>query len=204
MPFLRCPRPIGPSQPRHLCSFAALLIVATACSPPASGRFEVSGVDESVRTCFDIAFPFVPIFHAYRERSNSFGLFFQSRGGTPQFTDTVYFEVFTPSEVVVGEALTVEPVVGLHTQVAGAVDLSESCPAVGVLGTTTNKPSLLDTLGIVGTLTFDQFEEEIDGTIAGRVEGELVDREGIVVAEQFTGDFEFTLQVGQPYEEFRN
>lgn len=173
-------------------AFILLLLGLTGCAPPTSAHFDVSG-DVAYPECFGKAFPFAPIFAAYRERADSVGLFFQSRGGNPQSVDVVYLEVFAPADLPVGTAIPMDAKVGPDTVVSNAVELSESCP------------DLSDALYINGTVTFDEFSQEIDGVIAGTIDGALANiRDGAIVADSFTGDFNFTVQVGQPYEEFRN
>lgn len=188
---------------------AVIIFITTllaSCTPPASARFEVSGVAAEYSECFEVAFPFVPIFHAYRERAGSVGLFMQSRGGNFQFVDAVYFEIFDPENLNSGETVQIDPVATPDTRVVANLDLGESCPDVGVLAQTpSSTPSISEVPLIQGTVTFNQFSREVDGIIDGTVDGMLVHpRSGEVVAESFTGDFNFTVQVGQPYEEFRN
>lgn len=118
----------------------------------------------------------------------------------------VYFEVFDPESVELGTPIATDPLVLQDTKIAASLDLGESCPPVGILGTSEpGKPQISNVPHIVGEVTFDQFSQEIDGVIAGTVEGTLVHpKTGETVAESFTGEFDFTVQVGQPYEEFRN
>ncbi len=175
------------------------------CAKPASGRFEVSGIAPAYAACFDIAFPFVPIFHASRERDESVGLFFQSRGGNFQFVDVVYFEVFDFASVPLGTPIPTSPLVTDDTRIAAGMALGHSCPPIGILGSTpAGTPSIAEYPVITGDVTFDQFSQEPGDTIAGSIDGALVDWDGNSVAETFTGEFSFEVQVGQPYEEFRN
>lgn len=138
-------------------------------------------------------FPFDPIFFAARERADSMGLFFQSRGGNFQFVDLLHFEVFDHEEVSAGSTLTVHPITARDSEAVGGLELGESCP------------DLADSLGVEGTLTFDSFSRDVDGLISGTIEGQVVSlKDDDVVAGSLSGTFDFTVQLGQPYEEFRN
>lgn len=167
-------------------------IAVVGCSPPSSARFEVTDVQKHA-DCMDAAFPFVPIFHASRSRDESVGIFFQSRGGNFQSVDVVHFEVFGTERLPLGEPIPLDPVVMERTTVASDLLLGESCPEI------------TDSFGIQGTITFDEFSQTMDGIIAGSLDGELVSlRSNEVIAGSFTGTFDFTVQIGQPFEEFRN
>lgn len=177
---------------KYLILAICALIWASGCGPSDSALFEVDGVQKH-QECLGKTFPFRPIFHAYRERADSVGIFFQSRGGNAQFVDVVHFEVFDPTNVETGTPITLDPIITYETRVASTVELGESCPEVN------------DSIGLLGTITFDSFSQEIGTLISGTVDGELTSlRDLETVASSFTGEFEFTSQVGQPFEEFRN
>ena len=170
-----------------------LTAVSAGCAQVGEGRFTVGAVHRHAE-CMATAFPFEPIFLASRERAKSLGIFLQSRGGSFQFVDVVYFEVFDPATIEVGVAYPMDPITTPDSRVVSGVELGESCPDIE------------DSLSLEGELVLDSFSREVDGIVAGSVEdARLVDlRSGELVADGFTGSFEFPVQVGQPYEEFRN
>ena len=160
---------------RRLTFLLAITALVAACSPPASARFEVSDVQKH-QECFDLAFPFDPVFLASRSRDESVGIFFQSRGGNFQFVDLIHFEVFGTGNLPIGEPIEMDPIVMNATRVASDLVLGRSCP------------EMTDSLGLTGTITFDEFSQEIDGVIAGSVDGSVVSlRSGDTVAGSLTG-----------------
>lgn len=180
-------------RPNPLFSVFIVALFGVACGQSGEGRFTVSTVQQH-EECLSTAFPFEPVFLASRERAQSMGIFLQSRGGSFQFVDVVYFEVFDPATVEVGVAYDLVPIATEESRIVSAIELQASCP------------ELDDSLTIEGSLVFDSFSREVDGIIAGSIEdGRIVSlRTGEVVADGFSGAFSFPVQVGQPYEEFRN
>lgn len=168
-----------------------LMIGAWGCGQPGSGRFVVDDVRKHTE-CMGKVFPFEPIFFAARERADSMGLFFQSRGGNFQFVDVLHLEIFNTENIQPGVELTVESVADRDTEAVGGLELGETCP------------NLPDSLAITGTLVFDSFSRDVDGLISGTLDGEVVSlTDDDVVAGSLHGEFDFTVQLGQPYEEFR-
>ena len=169
------------------CAFAC------GCNPESSALFEVDGVDGEYSDCFAEVFPFEPVFHAYRERAGTAGLFFQSRGGNFQFVDVITFEIFNPDQLALNTAIPLEPVVTPQSKMTAVMELTETCPDLAY------QPQ------IEGTVTFEQFEQESRGRIIGTVNGQLLHPLTLeVAASSFSGSFDFVVQQGQPYEEFRN
>lgn len=165
---------------------------AAACSPSGTGRFTIANAIEH-QDCFDVAFPFEPYFLTARSRTDSTGIFLQSKGGSFQFVDVIAFEVFEPDSIETGHPYPLEPIATRDSRVVGSLELGESCP------------DLMDPLALEGTLEFSQWSRAIDGVVAAHLDAQIRSLDtGQLVAEGFEGDFEFTVQVGQPYEEFRN
>jgi hypothetical protein len=175
-------------------AFLLLVILAPwawGCGEPGTGRFQVSDVQKHDE-CIGRMFPFEPVFFAARERVDSMGLFFQSRGGNFQSVDVIHFEVFGSNGIEPGTQLTLDPLAARESEAVGSLELGESCP------------DLADSLAITGTLTLDSFSRDVDGLISGSVDGEVVSLlDDDIVAGSLTGQFDFTVQLGQPYEEFR-
>ncbi len=179
-----------PSSLRHLA--LAALLFSSACSPDASGRFTIDGVTAH-EECLGAVFPFEPFFLTLRERADATAIFLQSRGGAFQYVDVIHFEIFEAESIETGVPYTLDPITMEDSRIVSGVELGESCP------------ELFDSLTIDGTLEFDSFSREVDGLVRGTVDGSLRSlRTGEDVASSIAGDFEFTVQVGQPFEEFRN
>jgi hypothetical protein len=170
---------------------AILIAPVYGCGQPGSARFVVDDIQKH-EECLSRMFPFEPIFFAARERAESVGIFLQSRGGNFQSVDIIHFEVFNPDDVQTGVSIPVDSTVTRDSQAVGSLQLGESCP------------ELRDSLAVSGSIVFNSFSREVNGLMSAEFEGQIVSlTDDDVVAGSLSGDFDFTVELGQPYEEFR-
>ena len=130
---------------------------AAACSPSGTGRFTIANAIEH-QDCFDVAFPFEPYFLTARSRTDSTGIFLQSKGGSFQFVDVIAFEVFEPDSIETGHPYPLEPIATRDSRVVGSLELGESCP------------DLMDPLALEGTLDEEKVRRATNNALVGNAE----------------------------------
>lgn len=186
-----------------------------ACNQPAPGsaRFEVDGVQPDYQTCLSEAFPFDANFSTARYRQStetrSSTSFIHQRAGTVMHNDDlIYFEIFER------DAMTAQaPAVDLRLREAPVIlpstpklleDLDRPGPrARGNLIFKRTCPQLADSLLIEGTLTFERLDDRPGGRIVGALtNGRILSAyTGAVVAERLTGEFDYPVEHGPPFQD---
>jgi len=176
----------------------ALVVVLTAvgCADNGGeGRFDVDGL-RKFRDCLSNAFPLEPTFMATRERVDSTGMYLQNRARVGPDGDLVYLEVFDHASLAdnPGQTVSIDYPPGSSPSARGEVATWESCPDTNV------------SLAVDGTVRFDAFGTDAGDRMTGEItEGRILDaRTDEVVAESFTGSWDFEVEIAAPHRTYPN
>ena len=177
----------------HLTMIAlALSLASIACSDP--GEFAIFETDQAqaLPECMSAEFPFEPSLLAARVRNERVGIFLQSSPDVTSKYDVVYFELYQPENVVVGEPIELGAPAHPPPPARGKIAFFSSCAFEH------------DSLKLGGSLVFDHFDYEAGGVIAGHlVDGHIIDeRSGQTLVDDLNGEWHFAVRRGPPYEDF--
>lgn len=136
--------------------------------------------------------PFEPDFLRAKTRTDRVGLFLETARDSKHRSNGAYFEIYHPSEVTVGQSLTLGGPQVPAPEARAKLAFFSSCP-----------DSTLS-LTVDGQLTFDHFDPEPGGRIAGRlIDASAFDtRDQTPIFDDLQGEFDFTVRSGQPYQDF--
>ena len=177
-----------------LLALACVLALAAtvACADP--DEFAEFDADDTstLSECMAEQFPFEANFFAARTRNDRTGIFLQTEPDVKSRSDIVYFEIYDPENLPLGEPIEFGEASVPPPPARGKMVFFSSCPYQ------------TDSLELRGSLQFDSFDTDAHGVISGQlVDASVVDdRSDEVRIEEFTGAWEFVVRKGPPHEDF--
>lgn len=175
--------------------FIAAVAATAACAPEGSGHFEAAGV-LAHPACFEKVFPLEAEFRTAARRPDSVGIFLQSGDGVFADVDLLYMEVYQPQYVRahIGEAIPLGLPTEFEPVVLAELSVGQSCP------------DLLESFYVTGAVIFDEFDYSAGGVITGQLLDGAVwkTRSGEKVIESITGQWNFVVREGRPWEAFHS
>lgn len=167
-------------------------LASFACSDP--GEFAVFDTSQAgaLPDCMADEFPFEGSLLAARVRNERVGIFLQTTPDVTSKYDVVYFEIFEPENVTVGEPIELGGPAHPPPPARGKIAFFSSCAYEH------------HSLELGGSIVFDAFEYEAPGVISGHlVDGQIIDdRADEVLVDDLSGEWHFAVRRGPPYEDF--
>lgn len=173
-----------------ICLFFA--VGATACSDPGEyGRFDTAQ-SANLRDCMAEQFPFEGDLFAARMRNGRLGIFLQSTPDITSKADIFYFEIYDPESITVGDPIALDGPSVPPPPARADVGFFSSCAHTN------------ESLSIGGSIVFNSFDYQNAGVISGELlDGQFIDkRNGQVVVDDLSGEWNFVVRRGPPYEDF--